>query len=108
MRLVVAQKTAVAGETGVVPVRVHAFDKIRKLLHGRIIRDPITDEPLAVFGPELVIAAADFLAQFHQWLPVDFQNDPVRREMWEHPFQGKAFLYVERIVGIAIENRFRQ
>ncbi len=108
MRVVVPDEFAVAGKAAEIALQIHLFDEVRDLLDRGVIRDPVADEPLRIFGPEFVVLFDDVLGDLRHWLAVDFHDDAERREVREHPIQRKAFLDKKFVGGVVIKDDLGQ
>ena len=106
MRVVVADEFRVAFEALIILVEVSFLGELANVRDGRVVGDPVANEPVGKNAPEMMIALDDFFGQFGHWLAVDFHDDAIRGEMRIHPVQRKTLFHVKFVGGIFVKDDF--
>ena len=98
------QELAVAGKAVEVEAQVGLLDPVADLLDRGVVVNDVTGQPLGELLPELVVPVQDVLRQRRQRLAVDLHDDAKGRQIRIHPVQRKAFLDVELVLGVMVED----
>ncbi len=108
LRVVVAGEFARAFVAAEIHVAIGAPGEVANFLGGGFRVNPVADQALGVEAPEEMVFAENFFGELFHRFAVDLHDDAERGQVRVHPIQGQAFLDVEFVGGVGVEDHFGQ